>query len=115
VFYKADSAIAIASLQTFPDPETLLGTTRRDFRAFLEGQNYPYLEKADELYRAIHAPALQADPVMAQARKLRLLAWLDQFQAVRRHQTPTNSRSERCCASCLSQSRSGLSLAWENA
>jgi transposase len=30
---------------------------------------------------------IQADPVMAQAGKLRLLTLLDQFQAVRRHQT----------------------------
>jgi len=86
LFYKMDSAISIAFLGTFPDPKILLATTKRRFRAFLRAQNYPYLEKADQLYGKIHAPAPQADPVIIQTGKVRLEALLDQFLAVRRHQ-----------------------------
>jgi hypothetical protein len=52
----------------------------------LKEQNYPYLEKVDELYGKIHAPAPQADPVIVETGKLRLKALLDQFLAVRQHQ-----------------------------
>src|SRR4030095_4885494 len=71
LFYKPACAISITFLQIFSDPNTLLATTKRRFRAFLKKQNYPYLEKADELYGKIHAPAPQADPVMVQTRALR--------------------------------------------
>jgi len=86
VFYKPACAISIAFLETFSDPNTLLATTKRRFRAFLKAQNYPYLEKTDELFGKIHAPAPQADPVIVQTGKLRLKALLDQFLAVQRHQ-----------------------------
>ena len=52
----------------------------------MKEQNYPYLEKVDELYGKIHAPAPQADPVILQIGKVHLKALLDQFLAVRQHQ-----------------------------
>jgi transposase len=86
LFYKIDSAISLAFLETFSDPQTLLATTKRRFRAFLKQQNYPYLEKADQLYDKIHAPAPEADPVIVKTGKVRLEALLDQFLPVREHQ-----------------------------
>jgi transposase len=86
LFYKIDCAVSVAFLKTFSDPNTLLATTKRRFRAFLKEQNYPYLEKTDELYGKIHAPAPHADPVIVQTGKARLEALLDQFLTVRRHQ-----------------------------
>lgn len=86
LFSRSNSKITIAFLESFPHPETLKKTSRRCFRAFLKQQHYPYLEKANELYAKIQSAALQADPVIAQAGKLRLSALLEQFQAVKVHQ-----------------------------
>ncbi len=86
LFYKIDSATSIAFLETFSDPNTLLATTKHRFRAFLKKQNYPYVEKAGQLYDKIHALAPEADPVIVQTGKLRLEALLGQFLAVREHQ-----------------------------
>jgi transposase len=86
LFYKPDSAISIALLRAFPDPKTLMATSRRRLRAFLKAQHYPHLERVGELHGKIQAPAPQADPVIAQAGRLRLLALLDPFRAVRQHQ-----------------------------
>jgi hypothetical protein len=45
LFYKTDSAISIAFLQEFSDPQALLATTKSRFRAFLKQQNAPILRK----------------------------------------------------------------------
>lgn len=43
-FYRKPAcAISIAFLQTFSDPNTLLATTKRRFRAFLKEQNYHHV------------------------------------------------------------------------
>jgi transposase len=86
LFSEVDSQISIAFLKAFPDPQTLLATSKRRWVAFLKEQNYPYVGRADQLYQKIQAPTPQVDEVITQAGRLRLRSLLDQLMAIRQHQ-----------------------------
>lgn len=85
LFSETDSPICTAFLQAFPDPDTLLACKKTRFVAFFKKQRYPRPELIDTLWQKVQAPSVKADPVVARAGRLRLLALVDQLIIVRNH------------------------------
>jgi transposase len=80
-----DSHIGIAFLKAFPDPQALGRCKKRTFESFFKRHHYNKPNKVEELWKLVQTPALNADPVILRAGRLRLLALLDQFVPMREH------------------------------
>ena len=86
LFASFDSRIALAFLAAFADPHSLRALKKSRFIAFFKRQRYTHPERVESMWRQAQVPAPEADPVVVRAGRLRLLALVDQLQALRRHQ-----------------------------
>lgn len=85
LFSRLDAQISMSFLRNYPDPAHLKSLTKKQFLAFLKKHRYPCPDRVDALWTAVTAHALTADPVIARAGRMRMLALLDQLLALQRH------------------------------
>jgi len=85
LFSGVDSPISTTFLKAFPDPSVLAACSEKKFQAFFARQRYPHPKRVSELFERTRVPAPVADPVVARAAKMRMLAVLDQLVALRGH------------------------------
>jgi transposase len=85
LFSRLDAQISMVFLRNYPDPADLKSLTKKQFLAFLKKHRYPCPDRVDALCAAVTAQAPMADPVIARAGRMRMLALLDQLVALQRH------------------------------
>lgn len=86
LFASFDSRIALVFLAAFADPQSLRGVKKSRFLAFFKRHGYTHPERVESMWQQAQSPALEADPVIVRAGRLRLSALVDQLQALRQHQ-----------------------------
>lgn len=85
LFSSLDSQISMAYLRSYPDPTALKSLSMKQLLAFLKKHQYSRPDRVEALYGALSAPSLSADPVIARASRMLMLALLDQLMPLQRH------------------------------